>query len=111
MNFIFKHKIVIEVSILRDLPKVYAKPIEKKIQNNKEMFYSRLLEEKKDSRSILKEIDKIFTSRDFVYKSNVQITTKDEILETVLVGRNGSSLLTMDGKSILISTIKDIKKL
>jgi len=99
------------VSILKDLPKVYASPIEKKVQNNKEMFYSRLLEEKKDSKNILKEIDKIFSSRDFVYKSRVEITTKDGIIETNLVGKNASSILTLDGKSIKITEIKDIKKL
>lgn len=96
---------------MKDLPKVYASPIEKKIQNNKEMFYSRLLEEKNGPKNISKEIDKIFKSRDFVYKSKVSITTKDGIIETNLVGKNASSILTLDGNSIKITDILDIKKL
>jgi len=75
------------------------------------MFYSKLLEEKKDRKNILKEIDKIFKSSDFVYKSKVEITTKDGIIETNLVGKNGGSILTLDGKSIRITDIVDIKKL
>jgi len=96
---------------LEKLPKVFAKPIEKEIENNRNMFYSKLLEEKKDRKNILKEIDKIFKSSDFVYKSKVEITTKDGIIETNLVGKNGGSILTLDGKSIRITDIVDIKKL
>ena len=96
---------------MKELPKVYASPIEKKIENNKDMFYSRLFEEKNGSKNIVKEIDKIFKSKDFVYKSKVSITTKDEIIETNLVGKNASSILTLDGKSIRITDIIDIKKL
>lgn len=96
---------------MEKLPKVFAKPIEKEIENNRNMFYSKLLEEKKDRKNILKEIDKIFKSSDFVYKSKVEITTKDGIIETNLVGKNGGSILTLDGKSIRITDIVDIKKL
>ncbi len=96
---------------MKDLPKVYASPINKQIENNKEMFYSRLLEEKNGPKNISKEIDKIFKSRDFVYKSKVSITTKNGIIETNLVGKNASSILTLDGKSIKITDILDIKKL
>ncbi len=96
---------------MKNLPKVFASPIKKEIENNKKMFYSKLMEEKKDSKNILKELDKIFSSRDFVYKSKVEITTKEEVIETNLVGKNGSSILTLDGKSIPITEIVDIKKL
>ena len=96
---------------MKELPKVFVSPIAKKMANNKSLFYSRLLGDRRDSKDILKEIDKIFHSRDFVYKSKVEITTKDGVFEEVIVGRTGTSLLTMDGKSILITEIKDIKKI
>ena len=62
-------------------------------------------------RVLLKEIDSIFGSKDFVYKSKVEITTKNDVFETEIVGKSGSSLLTMDGKRISIPSIIDIKKL
>ena len=96
---------------MKELPKVFVSPIEKKIDNNKNLFYSHLLGDRKDTKDILKEIDSIFHSKNFVYKSKVEITTKDGVFEEVIVGRTGTSLLTMDGKSILITEIKDIKKI
>ena len=81
------------------------------MKNNRDFFYSRLMDEKNDSKNILKEIDAIFKSKNFVYKSKVEITTSNEIIETFLVGKSGNRLLTLDGKSILITDIKKIKKL
>ena len=61
--------------------------------------------------SILKEIDAIFHSKDFVYKSKVEITTDEGVQEEYIVGKSGASLLTLDGKAILIANIKDIRKI
>ena len=95
---------------LKDLPKVFAKPIEKEVKNNKDLFYSKLSDER-SSKNILKEIDEIFHDRNFVYKSDVEITTKDGTMIKTIVGKNGSSLLTLDGEAIRIIDIEDIKKL
>lgn len=95
---------------MKDLPKVFAKPIEKEVKNNKDLFYSKLLDERR-SKNILKEIDEIFHDRNFVYKSDVEITTKDGTMIKTIVGKNGSSLLTLDGEAIRIIDIEDIKKL
>ncbi len=96
---------------MKELPKVYANPMEKDLHNNKEMFYSKLLEDRGGTKNILKEIDSIFGSKDFVYKSKVEITTKNDVFETEIVGKSGSYLLTMDGEKISIPSILDIKKL
>mgnify|MGYP001625382562 FL=1 len=96
---------------MKELPKVFVSPIEKKIQNNKDLFYSKLLGDRKDTRDILKDIDNIFHSKNFVYKSQVEIVTKDGVSEETLVGKTGMSLLTMDGKAIPISEIREIKKI
>ena len=101
---------MVEVRKLKDLPKVFAKPIEKEVKNNKDLFYSKLLDER-SSKNILKEIDEIFHDRNFVYKSDVEITTKDGTFIKTIVGKNGSSLLTLDGEAIRIIDIEDIKKL
>ena len=95
---------------MKDLPKVFAKPIEKEVKNNKDLFYSKLLDER-SSKNISKEIDEIFHDRNFVYKSDVEITTKDGTMIKTIVGKNGSSLLTLDGEAIRIIDIEDIKKL
>ena len=96
---------------MKELPKVFVSPIEKKIQNNKDLFYSKLLGDRKDTRDILKDIDNIFHSKNFVYKSQVEIVTKNGVSEETLVGKTGTSLLTMDGKAIPISEIREIKKI
>lgn len=96
---------------LKDLPKVFAKPIEKDVKNNKDLFYSKLSSDERSSKNILKEIDEIFHDRNFVYKSDVEITTKDGTFIKTIVGKNGSSLLTLDGEAIRIIDIEDIKKL
>ena len=96
---------------MKELPKVFVSPIEKKIQNNKDLFYSKLLGARKDTRDILKDIDNIFHSKNFVYKSQVEIVTKNGVSEETLVGKTGTSLLTMDGKAIPISEIREIKKI
>ena len=101
---------MVEVRKLKDLPKVFAKPIEKEVKNNKDLFYSKLLDER-SSKNILKEIDEIFHDRNFVYKSDVEITTKDGTMIKTIVGKNGSSLLTLDGEAIRIIDIEDIKKI
>ena len=81
---------------MKELPKVFVSPIEKKIQNNKDLFYSKLLGDRSSTRNILNDIDAIF---------------KDGVQEETLVGKTGTSLLTMDGKVIPISEIKEIKKI
>ncbi len=96
---------------MKELPKVFVSPIEKKIQNNKDLFYSKLLGDRSSTQNILRDIDAIFHSKDFVYKSQVEIITKDGVREETLVGKTGTSLLTMDGKAIPISEIKEIKKI
>ncbi len=94
---------------MKELPKVYASPMEKNVQNNKDFYYSKFMANQ-NSKNILREIDNIFHDRSFVYKSEVEITTKDGTILTTLVGKNGNSLLTMDGKTFKITDIMDIKK-
>jgi len=96
---------------LKNLPRVFAKPIEKDLKNNKDLFYSKLLEDRNENKNILKEIDNIFHSKDFVYKRKVEITTKDGKKEVSIVGKSGNNLLTLDGLVIKITDILDIKKL
>lgn len=97
----------------RKLPNIYANPIQKKLNNTQETYYGgeRILKKSSHGGSIPQKIHDIFSSRDFVYKKRVRITTNSGEKECVLVGRTEKSLLTMENETIPISSIIDIEKL
>lgn len=94
----------------KNLPNVYAVPIEKKITNNNETYISSLNENREGSIIPTEEIDKIFNAREHVYKTKVKIKTKNGEEEIELIGKTNDSLLTLDGKKIKIEDILEIKK-
>ena len=83
----------------KNLPKVFANPINKKINNNKDIYINiesdRVLI--KDE-NILKKINEIFASPHHVYKSKVRIRTNVDDFETNIVGKSNNYLLSLDGK-------------
>ena len=93
----------------KKLPNVYAVPITKKFNNNKEMFKS-TDEDLRTSKVTSKEINEIFNSKTHVYKTRVKITTKSGISEVDVVGQTKDNLLTLSGEVININDILDIKK-
>lgn len=94
----------------KNLPNVFAVPIEKKIENNKETFVSSMKEVAEEERVDLATIDKIFNAKDHVYKTHVHIKTKEGIIDAQVIGRTNKSLLTLDGKKISLEEILEIKK-
>lgn len=95
----------------KDLPKVFAVPINKKINNNEETFTS--LERKNSiTEEIIpkSEINKIFNSKNHVYKSRINITTKESTKDYEVVGLVKDGLVTLDGQIIKIDDIIEIKK-
>ena len=97
---------------MKDLPKVFANKIGDNINNTQELFYSsdRSISNK-NSVSIVKKINNIFASSSHVYKSKVLITLKDSKIEKIIVGKNNTHLITMDGELIKIIDILDIQKI
>lgn len=93
----------------KDLPSVYSNPIDKDIKNNSDYFYGKANLDVKSPRDIESSVNNIFKSKNFVYKRKVRITTFDGSDEVFLVGRNNSSLLTLDNKRIPIVNITDIE--
>lgn len=95
----------------KNLPKVFASPIDKEIHNNKDIFYSA----KKDVRSldvnVPRKINEIFASSSHVYKSKVKIWLNSGTLESIIVGKTGNYLLDINGKKININEIIDIEKM
>ena len=71
---------------MKDLPKVFHNKIDKKI-------------------------NEIFSSPNYVYKANVEITLKDKKVTKRIIGRNKNYIITMDNTLIPISDITDIKSI
>ncbi len=94
-------------------PKVFANPITKKLDNSQELFYEDRKSNYGNSESIdvNKKINEIFSSKNHVYKSHVLIKTRDDEFISDIIGQTEHSILLMDGKSIRISDIIDIKKI
>lgn len=94
----------------KKLPNVYAVPITKKIENNKELFKSSDRELVRSTPISEKDINKIFSDKTHVYKTRVEITTKAGKKEVDVVGETKNTLLTLTGETINIADILDIKK-
>ena len=92
----------------KELPKVFANKIDKKINNSQDIFYE---EEKKSEINDVRNIGDIFNSSNFVYKSKVKITTYDKTFTKTIVGRKNNYLLTMDNEAINIDNILDIEQI
>ena len=104
----------------KKLPKVFQNKIDKDVSNNDKYYYSanktndNNIKESVNKKvikpkNINKKINEIFASPTYVYKANVEITTKDSTITTKVIGRNKSYLITMDNKTIPINDIVDIK--
>ena len=103
---------------MKDLPKVFKNNVDKKFNNNKSVYYSNndnrstnMNEEVKDSKNVLQKINEIFSSPNYVYKANVEITLKDKKVTKRIIGRNKNYIITMDNMLIPISDIIDIRSI
>lgn len=91
-----------------ELPKVFHNNESKKFTNNKDVFYSKNSTET-DIKTIYQKINDIFSSPNYIYKANVEISLKDKTIIKRIIGRNKDYLITMDNDLIKISDILDIK--
>lgn len=96
----------------KKLPKVFANPLNKKINNSQETLKvinnNSVFE--KSNLTVDTKIRRIFNSPNYVYKSTVIIEDDKGIREKVIVGRTNDSLITQENELINILNIKDIKK-
>ncbi len=97
---------------MKDLPKVFHNKIDKKFNNNRNVYYSSDKTQDKeyvDKRTIQQKINDIFSSPNYIYKANVDITLKDKKITKRIIGRNKNYIITMDNELIPIDDIIDIK--
>jgi len=97
----------------KELPNVFANPLNKTIDNVQEFYYSdkKLEDRTYSTESILTKINRIFNSPHHVYKSKVKITTNKGELIKEIVGKSNGNLLTLNGEQIKIIDIIDIERL
>jgi hypothetical protein len=98
---------------MKELSKVYVNNI-KKINNNKEVFYSYKENNEKDNIittdrfELQNRIDSLFRSSDFIYKKKFHIKTKYDEKDYVIISKCYDYLLTIDGERIYIDNILEI---
>lgn len=99
---------------MKEISKIYVNNI-KKINNNKEVYYSyKDNKEQKDSNievniyDMQKRIDALFRSSDFIYKKRFHIKTKYGEKDYDIISKSYDYLLTIDGERIYIDNILEI---
>ncbi len=97
---------------MKNLPPIYVNKI-KKINNNKETYYSYLDNDvvSNETINIRKKINELFKSNNFVYKKNFNIKTLDNENTYTIISKSIDYLLCIDGKKIYIKDIIDINEI
>ncbi len=106
----------------KKLPSVFANKINSDASHNKKYSYTSNdgkeitnKIEKNDDKIVLnyqnvnQKINSIFSSTKYVYKADVNITLKDQIIKRRIIGKNSVYLITIDNELIPISDIVDIE--
>ncbi len=107
------------------LPGVFANKNIGSLSNNEKVYYSNrdtnrnettTKKQKKDDRlpsligkSVEQKINTIFNSSNYIYKAKVEITLETGKVTKNIIGRNNTSLITMDNELISIDKIIDIE--
>lgn len=98
----------------KSLPKVFENKIVKKASNNKTVYYgedTKQVEKKAYEDSIEMKISKLFKSPKYIYKIDVEMTTKTGKKNCKIIGKNKQNLITIENELIPIDSILDIKEL
>ena len=100
---------------MKKIPEIFVNKINKKIDNNKEVFYSykdndEIVEEVKllDEYTLQRKINELFRSNDFIYKKKFHIKTINEEKDYIIISKSYDYLLTIDGTKIMIKDIIEI---
>ena len=92
----------------KDLPNIYKGTVNNSNNQDKSILGETL--EVKENNDVKKDIKKILTSKDFLYKAEVLITLKDNSkIKKTIIGTNNNSLITIDDELIDINRIQEIE--
>ncbi len=110
----------------KQLPSIFKNSSDKRINNNKRVFYSKYesignVVEKSDNRSnnninnldspssFTNSIDNLFKRKQFIFNVPVEIVTKENTFNTKIVSKVDDHILTSNGKIIQLEDILSIK--
>ncbi len=107
----------------KELPSIYKNQPNKKIDNNKTVFYSKYEEAQdhinKENKENMIDLDNAFSFRDalnnlfknnqFVFNVPVEIITKKETINTKIISKVDNHLLTYNKRVIQLEDILSIK--
>lgn len=94
----------------KKLPEIFKGKVGK-AKNQKQSILNTYKEEVviSNDKNIDEQIDDIFSSENYVYKADVQITMVDgDIIKKTIIGRTNNSLITMDDELIDVKNISQI---
>ena len=96
---------------MRVLPKVFAAPNNKKINNNSTFSYNKLDNDSNERNDILvrDKINNIFKRDEQIYSIDCVITFKEKKEKHTVIGATTNHLITNDRKLISINEICDIE--
>ena len=95
------------------MPKIYQNYIDKKIDNNKSIYYSNDNREVKtymDRNEVEDFLDQLFDNTKYVFNIPVMIKTQSKTYDTGIISRRGGILLTLDRDKIPISEVISIER-
>lgn len=92
---------------MNKLPKVFANPINKKINNEQTNYRSYKDYSNRDGISNL-DVDRILNSNKHIFRSKVRILLNDNYFKKTIISRNGDYIITIDNEKIPIKNIKSI---
>jgi len=94
--------------------KIFINKLDKKINNNqnycdvKNENTKENIIEKKDDKSVLDKIDKLFNTNGYIFNIDVTIITTEHEYHTKIASKINNYLVTLDNDIISIDDIKDI---
>ena len=96
---------------MKDLPRVFANPIDKNINNNRTFSYGKLEEDKKvhNPDKVMEKLDKLFQREGNVYSIDCIITFASHEEKYTIIGRTSNNLVTKSQRLIPIREIYDIE--
>ena len=90
-----------------DIPKIYQNKNITNIENSQDYYYSNLTPKKIN---INQKINNIFKSKKYLYKIPVIINTTNNKIDTYIIGKTNTYLITINNELISIKDIIDINE-
>ncbi len=106
----------------KELPSIFKNSPNKRIENNKNVFYSKYESNLQtntynrvenntydDNTSFRGAVNNMLKNKEYVFNVPVEVKTRNEVFNTRLVGKVGERLLTSDGRTINLDDVVEIK--